>query len=77
MNVMVRRRPQKQRRIRITPPEPASPSPSISDTSDTSDTILIDDSNPYAHLIDIRYLPTLIVGCITAKNILMHRDTMI
>jgi hypothetical protein len=44
---------------KITPPEPAGPSPSISDTSDTSDIILMDGSNPFAHLIDIGYLPNL------------------
>jgi DNA replicative helicase MCM subunit Mcm2 (Cdc46/Mcm family) len=39
--------------------EPSRPGPSLSDTSDTSDNILID--GPYAHLIDIRYLSSL--GC--------------
>lgn len=48
MNAMVKRNPE---------PEPPTPGPSISDTSDTSDNILID--GPYAHLIDIRYLPNL------------------
>jgi hypothetical protein len=51
MNAMVRIR-------RNTPlPEPLRPGPSLSDTSDTSDNIIID--GPYAHLIDIRYLPNL------------------